>query len=164
MKQLVLATAVGLSLYATTASATLWRTMTCRANFPITDAYTWAQGGPTLSNKLGSSIAENLAIGAAMTTAALFEADPDATCFGPACSGGTVTDTITISFSNLKWLGTTLSPLTTTATFTAKYSGNELACAVGDGVSPAHGESDCIVWSVVRRNTYNGSTTLERKR
>jgi hypothetical protein len=71
----------------------------------------------------------------------------------------TETDTLTITFTNLQILGISIPTLTETAVFTAKYSGSELACAVGDGVSPSYGATDCLVWSGAS-NTWNGSTTL----
>ena len=149
--------AVALSLCATAASATPTNSLT--GNFSFSEAYSSAQGGPTLINKLGTSFGEPLTVGGAMAKTSLFEADPDGSCVSPACSSGIVTDTITVNFTNLKWLGTGISSLSTTATFTAKYVGSELSCAVGDGVSPPSGKTDCVVWSGAA-NAYNGSTTL----
>ncbi len=87
-------------------------------------------------------------------------------CSGAGCApngngtgNGLETDTVTFKLSGMTVNGNPVGNITETGTYTAAYGGPELACAVGDGVSPSSGETDCLVWAGAT-NTWNGSKTL----
>ena len=87
-------------------------------------------------------------------------------CSGAGCAAngngtgdGVETDTITFKLSGMTVNGNSVGNITQTATYTAAYGGPELACAVGDGVSPSSGDTDCLVWTGAT-NTYNGTKTV----
>lgn len=132
-----------------------------------TETISWANGGPSIS-PTSESVSTTVAVSPPITfsSAYSFTLSPNGnTCFGAGCtggSGGTETDTITLSFSGFKVNGgSTIPTFTETGTFTAKYSGAELACAKNDGISPLTGETDCLIWTGAP-NTYNGTTTLTK--
>jgi len=159
--------AVAVSLNAGAAFAT-----PLTGNYSVSEQYSSSNGGPTITQNLASPFSMNLTPGTQTSPTNFFTASPvgqtswnwstwqyQYNCFGPGCSGQTETDTLTLTFSNLSILGVTIPTFTETAVFTAKYSGSELSCAVGDGKSPSSGETDCLVWTGAS-NTYDGSTTL----
>jgi hypothetical protein len=146
--------AVAVSLNAGAAFAT-----PLTGNYSVSEQYSSSNGGPIITNNLASPFSMNLTAGTQTSSMNFFTASPVGHCFGLGCSGQTETDTLTITFSNLSILGVTIPTFTETAVFTAKYSGNELSCAVGDGKSPSSGETDCVVWTGAS-NTYDGSMTL----
>jgi hypothetical protein len=87
-------------------------------------------------------------------------------CSGAGCSAngngngnGVETDTITFKLSGMTVNGNAVGNITETGTYTAAYGGPELACAVGDGVSPSTGDTDCLVWTGAT-NAYNGTKTV----
>src|ERR1700744_4654675 len=155
MKRLLLGLATILSLGATSAFATTLTGQYSVADSPVS-------GGPTISYDLNhTSMSVSLTLGVQTTPTNFFQASPAGSCFGSGCSGNTETDTLTTTFTNLQVLGITIPTFTETATFTAPYSGAEMACADGDGVSPSNGATDCIVWQGAA-NTYNGSTMVAK--
>jgi hypothetical protein len=77
----------------------------------------------------------------------------------PGTNDGVETDTITFKLSGMTVNGNAVGNITETGTYTAAYGGPELACAVGDGISPSSGETDCLVWAGAT-NTWNGSKTV----
>jgi PEP-CTERM motif len=83
------------------------------------------------------------------TMPALFTLNPGGSCTGTACHSGTVTETLTVTFTGLSFEGfaLTTSPLVLTGTYTAKYGGTILGCASGDKVSPNPGNTDCFAWT-----------------
>lgn len=153
MRKLLLASVFAL------APVVAWATTTPLAgSWSVTDS----SSNPSISPSSKSGTLDNVPIGTTQSPFSLFTISPGSHCAGPGCSGGltgTETDTITLTLTGLSILGYSLANITETATFTAKYSGSELSCAVGDGVSPSSGETDCMVWSGAS-NTYNGSITL----
>jgi len=92
----------------------------------------------------------------------LFTLNPGGSCSGTDCNHNTntVTETITVNITSLKFGNVNLAPITLTGTYTAKYSGSELSCAVGDGRSPSSGATDCLVWTGAS-DTYNGSIVVD---
>lgn len=134
-------------------------------SYSVGETFSSSQGGPTISNNLSSSFAMNLTLGIETTPTGFFTTAPASSCSGGGCIGGssgTETDALTVTFNNLQILGVTIPTFTEMATFTAKYSGSELSCAVGDGVSPLNGQTDCFVWAGAA-NTWNGSTMLSKQ-
>ena len=133
------------------------------------EVYNTAHGGPSISptSESLSNVAVEFSPVTGFSSAYSFTLAPQSTCFGGGCVGGTTTgtetDTITATFSGftVKVGSTTydVPGFSETGIFTAKYAGNELGCAVGDGKSPANGETDCFIWTGAP-NTYNGTTTL----
>jgi hypothetical protein len=87
----------------------------------------------------------------------LFTLNPGSFCSGSDCSGNTVTELLTVKFTGLAFEEASLAPITLTGTYTAKYSGVELGCASGDGVSPHTGQTDCFAWTGATNANYNGS-------
>ena len=67
----------------------------------------------------------------------------------PQCKNGYIDiGTVNVTFSNIHFGSTYISgTFSDSAIFTAKYGGAELACAVGDGKSPATGDTDCLKWT-----------------
>ncbi len=162
MRKVLIATAAALALSTSAAFATPAPDLS--GSYSVSETYTSSHGGPTITDDLGSGgnfSITTLTLGTETAAANFFTADPASSCTGGGCSGhnGTETDTLTITFSNLVVDGISIGSLTETATFTAKYSGTELACADGDGVSPSSGETDCLVWNGAA-DKYNGTTTL----
>ena len=132
-----------------------------------TETYDPAHGGPTIS-PTGESVSSTVQFSPATTFSSAygFTLAPHSTCSGGGCVGGatgTETDTVTLSFTGFQVkVGATtyaVPTFTKTGTFTAKYSGSELGCAVGDGKSPSTGQTDCFIWTGAP-NTFNGTTTL----
>ena len=91
-------------------------------------------------------------------------------CSGAGCApngngtgNGLETDTVTFKLTGMTVnngvSNYAVGNITETGTYTAAYGGPELACAVGDGISPSSGETDCLVWAG-SANTYNGLKTL----
>jgi len=87
-------------------------------------------------------------------------------CSGAGCApngngtgNGVETDTVTFKLSGMTVNGNPVGNITETGTYTAAYGGPELGCAVGDGISPSSGETDCLVWTGAT-STWNGSKTL----
>lgn len=136
---------------------------TLTGSYTITAQYSKAHGGPSITKVLSHPFSINLTAGTETTPTKFFTTSPASSCSGGGCSGnkGTETDLLTIDFSNLDvtGIGSTSSPVEQQGTFTAKYSGAELSCAVDDGVSPHSGDTDCFVWNGAA-DTYNGSTML----
>lgn len=162
MRKMVIAVAAGLALSTSAAFAT---PITLSGSYSVAETYSHYHGGPSISyhlNHSGFSVALP-ALGTETSLMNFFTASPAGSCSGGGCIGGrygTETDLLTVTFSNLAISGIgTIGSLTTTATYTAKYSGSELSCAVGDHVSPSRGATDCIVWAGAS-NTWNGSTML----
>jgi hypothetical protein len=130
----------------------------------LSESISWANGGPTISptSKSVSASVEFSPI-TTFSSAYSFTLAPHATCSGLGCVGrsnsGTETDTITVTFTGFQVAGHAVPTFTETGTFTAKYAGTILPCAVGDGVSPNTGATDCLVWTGAL-NTWNGTTTL----
>jgi hypothetical protein len=142
---------------------------------PITDKVTGtatqskSSGGPTIS-PTGETVSSTVGFSPVTTFSSAygFTLIPNSDCSGAGCVGGkngTETDLITVTFSNFQVQVNGTGPkysvptFTQTGTFTAKYSGSELACAQGDGKSPLSGETDCLIWTGAP-NTFNGTTTL----
>lgn len=146
--------AVAVSISAVPAFAT-----SLTGSYSISEHYTSSQGGPSITYNLSDPFNINLSTGTPTSAMNFFTASPRSTCFGSGCSNHIETDLLTVTFSNLSILGVTIPTFTQTATFTAKYTGSELSCAVGDGRSPTSGETDCVVWTGAS-NTFDGSITL----
>jgi hypothetical protein len=106
------------------------------------------------------AIDDNVSLSGTQSTVQLFTLNPGGSCSGPDCHNNTVTETITVSLTSLKFEGVNLAPITLTGTYTAKYSGTELSCADGDGRSPSSGATDCFVWTGAS-DTYNGSEVVD---
>jgi hypothetical protein len=122
--------------------------------------YTPAQGGPSFSTTSESVWATvQFSPITTFSPAYSFTLSPHSSCSGTGCVSGTETAIITVTFAGFKVAGHVVPDFTETGTFTAKYSGSELACAVGDGKSPSTGETDCFIWTGAP-NTWNGTTTL----
>ncbi|MGH7104427.1 MAG: PEP-CTERM sorting domain-containing protein [Acetobacteraceae bacterium] len=164
MRKMVIAVAAGLALSTPAAFAT---PIMLSGSYSVSEAYSSHNGGPSISDNLrqgrnGFSVALP-PLGTETSLTNFFTASPAGSCSGGGCSGGrngTETDTLTVTFSNLFISGIGAIPsLTETATYTAKYSGSELSCAAGDGVSPSRGATDCIVWDGAP-DTWDGSTML----
>ena len=137
---------------------------TLSASVSVSEQYNSAHGGPSVSGLIGGGTISGLSvpIGSLGSHHSAFTLNPAGSCSGGGCVGGsngTETDLITFSFSNVKVNGGTPFSFSETGTFTAKYHGSELSCAVGDGVSPSSGQTDCLVWTGAS-NTWNGSTIL----
>jgi hypothetical protein len=128
-------------------------------NYSFSETYTAAHGGPSISDNLSNPFSKTLTLGTLTSPASFFTLSPASGCSGGGCSSNIETDTVTVSFTNLKVLGISVPTLQATGIFSARYSGSELACAVGDGKSPASGETDCFIWQGAA-NSWNGSTTL----
>jgi hypothetical protein len=93
-----------------------------------------------------------------MTTAPKPSSDYGTGC--PQCYGGYIdtatnlsTGNVFVTFSNISYKDLTTGNSWSiggtygdSATFTAKYGGAELGCAVGDGKSPLTGDTDCLIW------------------
>jgi PEP-CTERM motif len=138
--------------------------VTLTGSYTVSETYNSSNGGPTVTDDLASPF--SLSEGA---TPNAFTLSPNPSS-GSQCSGGgcntsttTETDSITFNLTGLSVSGLTGSPATASnisegGTFTAKYTGSELGCAAGDGVSPSSGNTDCLVWNGAA-NTYNGSAT-----
>jgi len=107
-----------------------------------------------------SGTIDNVPLSGTVSTVNLFTLNPGGSCSGAYCHNGTVSETITVSFTSLKFEGYNLAPITLTGVYSAKYSGSELACAVGDGRSPTSGETDCFIWTGAT-NTYNGKIVVD---
>ena len=134
------------------------KTLTLTGNYTISEQYNSSQGGPSVSNVFGtasSSLTGSFSInpGAKYND---FTLSPDGTCSGGGCKGVTETDKITFTLRGLELGSVRVPTITETGVFTAKYSGTELGCAKGDGMSPSSGETDCFVWTGAS-NTWNGS-------
>ena len=109
----------------------------------------------------------------------LFTLNPNGSCAGVGCSlksnghGGFIpdplgTDTELLTFtlnppggSNTEFMGFNLAPITLTGTYTAKYSGAELGCAVGDGKSPSSGKTDCFAWTGATSTSFSGFLVVD---
>ena len=157
MQKKVTALAAVLALGTSAAFAT---TFTLTGNYSITETYNHANGGPAIANYLSDPFSINLTPGTETSFMNFFTAAPADQCMGGGCSGVTETDPLTAGFTNLDISGVgSFADLSDGGTFTAKYSGSELPCAIGDGRSPSSGATDCVVWSGAS-NTYNGSTML----
>ena len=124
------------------------------------ESISWLNGGPTISPSSESvnSTVEFSPI-TTFSSAYSFTLSPAGSCSGSGCVSGTETDTITATFSGFQVAGHVVPTFSETGIFTAKYSGAELACAVGDGKSPSSGETDCLIWAGAP-STYNGTATL----
>ncbi len=154
MRLALVVLAVGLFL---SASATFAAPFTVTGGYSVTEQYT--TGGPTISYGLNhTSFSQTGTIGTETAQTNFFTASPAGSCTGGGCVGGTETDTLTVSFTNLHVLGIAIPTLTETAVYTAKYGGSVLSCASGDGVSTP-GDTDCVVWTGAA-NKWNGSTML----
>jgi hypothetical protein len=95
----------------------------------------------------------------------LFTLNPGNNCSGPFCSGGpngTISELLTVNFTGLSILGQTIGNFSLTGTYIAKYSGAELGCAVGDGVSPSSGETDCFLWTGATSADYKGKLVIDK--
>jgi PEP-CTERM motif len=110
-------------------------------------------------NPFLGTIDNNVPLSGTQSPVNLFTLSPGGSCTGTDCHGGTITETITFNLTSLKFEGVNLAPITLTGTYTAKYSGSELSCAVGDGRSPSSGATDCLIWTGAS-DTYNGSTVV----
>ena len=172
MKSLGLVAAIGLSLYATAASATV----TLSGNYSVSSNATGSKA-PAISDIFNTTINKTLngLGGAATTPVNFFSVTPTTSSCFVNCSGSTETDALTINFTNLKISGlsgvnaTTVFSGSASATFTADYNSSDyiLGCAVGDGssgnkagASNSKGQSDCIDWSGAG-TAYNGVATLQ---
>lgn len=162
MRRILVALAAGLLLGTTPAFAITTYTLT--GNYSVSESPTNANGGPGMSYNLPNnnfSIGP-LTIGTPTSPTNFFTASPNpssGTCYGPGCSGGIETDTLTVRFTGLSVMSVSIPTITETATFSAAYNQPILSCANGDGISPSFGDTDCVVWNGAT-NTYNGSTTL----
>jgi len=150
--------AITVSLNAAAAFAT---PVAMTGSYSISEQYSSSQGGAGITNLLADPFTINLTPNTQTSAVNFFTAAPynGSNCYGSGCSNHIETDTLTVTFSNLKILGVTIPTFTETAVFTAKYTGSELSCAVGDGKSPSSGQTDCVVWSGAS-NAYDGSTTI----
>ncbi|MGH8318334.1 MAG: PEP-CTERM sorting domain-containing protein [Steroidobacteraceae bacterium] len=86
---------------------------------------------------------------------------PYGSCGGGGCdtTTHTETDSLSVLFSHLEVGSISATDLTDTGTFTAKYSGSELQCAMHDGVgASSSGQSDCLYWGST--TTFNGYDVL----
>jgi len=156
-KTTILGFAAALVLSTTAAFAT----PSLSGSYSVSEQYDNSHGGPSITDRLSSPFSTALTPNVETEPVKFFMASPAGSCSGSGCNSDTQTetDTLTVSFSNLSVMGVSIPTLTATATYTAKYSGSELSCAVNDGVSPATGATDCIVWSGAA-NVWNGSTSL----
>ncbi len=147
MRNLIIAAAAGLALSTTAAFASV---VTVNGDYSVVEQYTSSHGGPSISSNLaysGFSVVLPEFLGEETTPQNFFTASPHGTCTGSGCSGVTETDLLTINFTNLTTSdGGGPIALSTTATFTAKYSGSALTCS-STVVGRGGGESDCIVWA-----------------
>jgi hypothetical protein len=87
-------------------------------------------------------------------------------CTGAGCApngngtgDGLESDIVTFKLSAMTVNGNAVGNITETGTYFAAYGGPELGCAVGDGISPSVGDTDCLVWAGAT-STYNGTKTL----
>ena len=103
---------------------------------------------------------DNVPLSGTLSTINLFTLNPGGSCSGPYCHSNTVSETLTLSLTSLKFEGISLAPITVTGVYSAKYSGAELSCAVGDGRSPSSGATDCFIWTGAS-NTYNGKIVVD---
>src|SRR5690349_21581593 len=117
--------AVAFSLTGATAFAT-----PLTGSYSISEQYNSSHGGPTITNDLAKPFNMNLTAGTETSLMNFFTASPASSCSGGGCSNHIETDTLTATFTNLQILGVAIPTFTETATFTAKYSGAELSCAV----------------------------------
>jgi hypothetical protein len=111
-------------------------------------------------NPFAGTVDSNVPLNGTPSTVNLFTLSPGGTCTGSDCHSNTVTETITFSLTSLKYDGFSLAPITLTGIYSAKYSGSELSCAVGDGRSPSSGATDCLIWAGAS-DTYNGSIVVD---
>ena len=151
MRWIVVALVAGLVAFAAPASATVVNLQD--TSWSLTDN----TSGATVSLSPPGGVLPNsfnipLTVGGSGVTYNLDTFNPGANCGGTGCSGGpygTETDSFTLSFNGLvlQGVGSAPTPDNFSATYTAKYSGSVLACAVGDGVSPSYGQTVCVVFS-----------------
>jgi hypothetical protein len=94
----------------------------------------------------------------------LFTINPGSACTGSHCSGGLVTESLTVNFSNLEFGLTPIANFSLTGTYTAKYGAgsSELSCAMGDGKSPNPGATDCFAWTGATNVNYNGVLVIDK--
>lgn len=131
-------------------------------SYTVSEQYTSSHGGPSITKNLADPFSVMLTNGVKTSPMNFFTTGPAGSCSGGGCSGyrGTETDKLTVTFSNLGISGIgDIASLTETGIFTAKYSGSELSCAVGDSRSPTSGDTDCFIWSGAA-DKYNASTML----
>jgi len=133
------------------------------ATMPLTGS--WSVSGlsdVTASPNSFTGTIDNVPLTGTQSPINLFTLSPGSSCSGPDCNKitNTVTETITVNLTNLHFDGSSLANITLTGIYTAKYSGSELSCAVGDGRSPSSGATDCLIWTGAS-DTYNGSTVVD---
>jgi hypothetical protein len=121
-------------------------------SFTISEPYSaGSPGGPSVSNVLSSPL-NSYTLGNAVNA---FTLGPYGSCTGGGCRLNVESDPITVQFFGLAVNGVSaFHSLAETGLFTARYSGSELACAVGNGKSP----TDCVVWTGAS-SAWNGSVT-----
>jgi hypothetical protein len=88
----------------------------------------------------------------------LFTLNPGGTCSTSDCSGGptgTLTDpNIMVNFGSVSSFdGGSIAAFSVGGTYTAKYSGSEVGCAVGDTVSNGKTQTDCFAWTGAKSPT-----------
>lgn len=123
--------------------------------------------GTTVSNELGTYhdhvynfSASGLSLGTESSPTHFFQVNPPGSCNG--CSGGLLTDTLTIAFGNLAVTNSAhqaignIPSLTLSGVFDAQYDSWELPCAMGDGSSPSYGDTDCFIWQQDAHDDNNG--------
>lgn len=162
MRRFILAFALALALAPLGASATTY-TLVIGGVSATTDGNPDA---PIIGSVLGTG---TYTVPTGTTNIDVFSLGPNpgsGDCSGAGCApngngtgNGLETDTVTFKLSGMTVNGTAVGNITETGTYTAAYGGPELGCAVGDGVSPSSGETDCLVWAGAT-STYNGTKTI----
>ena len=176
MRNVVIGLAAILSVSATTSYAAT--TAVLSGTFSAIPTYDSNHGGPVI----GQPVTPKLTLPATLTldTATpyvnFFQIAPTGSnstnCSGGGCNTTTKieTDPIAVTFnlsigsfttsSGSQVAATTLTA-TVGGTFTAAYSGPELACAKGDGKSPSVGQTDCFLWDGSSANNITGVLTKQ---
>ena len=138
------------------ASPAMAATVSISGSYTFGDTYNTSNGGPGITNNLTFPVTATVNAALPGTTPTNFATfAPAPTCTGGGCVGGTSgteTDPVWVTFGTFNFNfgnGVTATALgfTEYGTFEAKYSGSEIACAVGDGMSPSSGQTDCLLWS-----------------